>query len=127
MSQPTETRTFTVTGSPLILNRLTRLLALLHFASSYGHSGLFAMPLDGDGSEKVKVAGLSEALGFEVDCLFGVGYDVEIAYDKSYSGARLDRTNPVRWYTGPAANLYMDGDLKKTIPSMDYHHPKHQD
>lgn len=115
-----ETRTFTITASAVLLRRIERFLALLHYNSGFGHSGLFAMPLDGDGNEKVKVDGLDRRLAFEVDALGGVGYDVEIARDDSYSGRFLDRKRPARWYTGPAANLYKDGEIAKTIPSRDH-------
>ena len=115
-----ETRTFTITASAVLLRRIERFLALLHYNSGFGHSGLFAMPLDGDGNEKVKVDGLDRRLAFEVDALGGVGYDVEIARDDSYSGRFLDLKRPARWYTGPAANLYKDGEIAKTIPSRDH-------
>ena len=115
-----ETRTFTITASAVLLRRIERFLALLHYNSGFGHSGLFAMPLDGDGNEKVKVDGLDRRLAFEVDALGDVGYDVEIARDDSYSGRFLDRKRPARWYTGPAANLYKDGEIAKTIPSRDH-------
>lgn len=115
-----ETKIFMISASPAVLRRLERFLALLHYSSIFGHTGLFAMPLDGDGNEKVKVEGIDQRLGFEVDAIGGVGYDVEIARDNSYSGKFVDRARGSKWYTGPAANLYKDGDVVKTIPSADH-------
>lgn len=115
-----ETKTFAITASPTIMKRIERFLALLHFNSSFGHSGLFAMALDGDGNEKVSVDGIDRRLAHEVDLIGGVGYGVEIARDKNYGGAFLDRERENKWYTGPAANLYVNGEVKKTVPSTDY-------
>jgi hypothetical protein len=116
----TETKTFTITTSPAIMRRIERFLALLHFASNWGHSGIFGMPLDGDGSEKVKVDPIDRRLAHEVDAIGGVGYDIEIARDDSYSGYAINRERRSRFWTGPAANLYLDGEVRKTIPSRDH-------
>lgn len=80
-----ETRTYTITTSPDVQKRIEKFLALLHWNSRYGHSGTFAMPLDGDGQDTVTVdpePGYSKQVGN----LATVGYDVEIAYDNSFSG-----------------------------------------
>lgn len=116
----TETKTFTITAGPALMRRIERFLALLHFNSSFGHSAIFAMPLDGDGSEKVKIEPIDRRLAHEVDAIGGVGYHVELARDDSYSGYMLDRARESRWWTGPAANLYVDGEICKTIPSRDH-------
>ena len=118
------TRTFEITTSPDVMKRIERFLALLHFNSCFRHSGLFAMSLDGDGPENVEVKELDKRLCHEVDAIGGVGYDVEIARDESYGGMFLDKKRESKWYTGPAANLYKDGDVDKTIPSCDWKHPK---
>ncbi len=55
-----KTKTFTITTSPKLMKRIERFLALLHFNSSFGHSATFAMSLDGDGCEKVKVSDLEK-------------------------------------------------------------------
>lgn len=121
------TKTFEITTTLNIMKRLERFFALLHFNSGFGHSGLFAMSLDGDGNEKVNVASLDKRLGYEVDAIGGVGYGVEIARDNSYGGAFLDNARQSKWYTGPAANLYKDGDVSRTIPTSDWDHPKNGD
>lgn len=116
----TETKTFTITASPTLMRRIERFLALLHFNSSFGHSAIFGMALDGDGSEKVKVEPIDRRLASEVDCIGGVGYDIEIARDDSYSGYAVNRNRESRFWTGPAANLYLDGEIRRTVPSRDH-------
>ncbi len=122
-----ETRIFEITASPKLMKRIERFLAFLHFNSQFGHSGLFAMSLDGDGPENVVIKGLEKNLGYEVDAIGGVGYDIEIARDTKYSGAFIDSSRKSIWYTGQSASLYKDGDLVKTIPSCDWKHPKNGD
>ncbi len=121
-----ETRVFEITASSLLIKRIERFLAFLHFNSHFGHSGLFAMSLDGDGCEKVEIKGLDKRLSHEVDAIGGVGYDIEIARDTKYSGAFIDSSKESKWYTGPSVNLYRDGDIVKTLPICDWKHPKHQ-
>ena len=118
------TQIFEITTSPSVMKRLERFLALLHFNSGFGHSGTFAMALDGDGQENVQVKGIDNNLSYEVDAIGGVGYDVEIARDNSYSGVFTNKDKESKWYTGQAANLYKDGDLAKTIPNCDWSHKK---
>ena len=112
-------------SSEEVKSRFERLLAMLHRAAS-GHSGTFAMPLDGDGSERIIVDGLDKTIMYEAELIAGVGYDVEMANSKSYSGLFIDKNRQRRWYTGPAANLYNDGDIVKTVPSRDWNHPKNK-
>lgn len=122
---PKITKSFEITASSdILMRRFERMLAMLHFNSGYGHSGIFAMPLDGDGSEKIEIKGLDKALGYEVDAIGGVGYDIEIAGDNSYFGRFTDKNRQNYYYTGPAANLYKNGDLIKTVPSCDWGHEK---
>lgn len=58
MSTDTKQITVTITGSPNVILRIERFLALLHLSSIWGHSCTAAMDLDGDGSEKVRVSGI---------------------------------------------------------------------
>ena len=118
-----ETKVFEITTDSKIMRRFERFLALLHFNSGFGHSGLFAMALDCDGPEKVEIKNLDEQLSYEVDAIASVGYGVEIARDNSYSGVFLDKKRESIWYTGQAANLYKDGVISKTVPSCDWKHP----
>lgn len=112
-------------SSQKMVNRFERLLALIHKSSS-GHSSLFAIPIDGDGSDRIMIHGLPEGYIHEADLIAGVGYDVEVALDNSFSGKFINSDKEPKWYTGPAANLYKDGDVVKTCPSCDWNHPKNK-
>lgn len=92
----TQTRTYTVTGSPRLLDRFERLLALIHYAGAWGHSGRFGMPLDGDGPERIKIEPVPEERRKGVDRIGGVGYDVELAIDRGFSGVYVDRDRESR-------------------------------
>lgn len=114
-----ETQTFTVTATPDVMHRLERFLAMLHYNSGFGHSNHFGMYLDGDGSEKIDVHPIDKRLKHEVDLIGHTGYDVEIANSRGYSGLYIDRHKIRSWRTGPAANLYKDGEIHETSPSRD--------
>lgn len=119
-----ETKQFSITASPDVMRRIERFLALLHFSSSFGHSGVFAMALDGGGSEKVRVDPIDKRLAREIDLIGSVGYDVELARENSYGGRFIDKSKMPKWYTGPAANLYVDGEVRKTSPTSDWNWPQ---
>lgn len=53
-----ETRTYKVSGSPDILDRIERFLSMLHLNGTNGHSGTFCMVFDGDGADGVAVDGI---------------------------------------------------------------------
>ena len=109
------TKTFAITTSPDVMERFERFLALLHYNSCFGHSGLFAMPLDGDGSDKVEV---SPRLRFqhEVDLCAGIGGDVEIAYDDCYTVKRVSDMGS-NWVVKTGGILYKDYEQVKAVPS----------
>lgn len=114
-----ESKTFTITASPIVLRRIERFLALLHFNSRFGHSGLFAMPLDGDGNEKVHIQPIDKNLMRQVDLLGRIGYDVEIAGDVGYTGKFIDNNRENKWQVKPSpvegvGELYKNGQLVKT-------------
>ena len=111
------TKIFEITTSPRLMKRIERLLSLLHFNSSFGHSGLFGMSLDGDGNEKVQISNLEKELGYEVDAIGGVGYDIEIATDRGYVGNFIDTKKKSQWIVRRSASLYKNEELIKTVPS----------
>lgn len=122
-NRPEVTKTFTVTTSPELMARLERFLALLHFNSNFGHSGMFAMPLDGDGSEKIRVAELvgNAKLARQVDLIGGVGYDIEVARSVGYSGRFIDRERDNRWSVygnDETATLMKNGEVVKEVPNV---------
>ena len=111
-----ETMVFSVQASPRILRRFHRLLALLHYSSSFGHSGIFGMPLDGDGNDEISVEPRPPHQ-HEVDAVGSVGYDVELATDVGYSGLFKNHQKECPWASVPTATLFKDGKQIKTIPS----------
>jgi hypothetical protein len=111
-------KTFEIETSSQVMERLERFLALLHHNSNFGHSGLFAMPLDGDGCDKVTVSP-KPRFAHEVDLVGGIGGDVEIAQNGCYTVKKTEslKTN---WIVKPAAALYKNDELHKAIPSTIY-------
>ena len=105
-------KTYTIETSPVIHRRIERFLAMLHWNSAHGHSGTFAMPLDGDGSDKVSVSPVPQ-FSDEVSLIAGVGYDVEIAYDGCFSGKDIDRNRDSKWKTGTVPVLLKNGEIVK--------------
>ena len=94
-------------------------MALLHWNGKFGHSGTFAMFLDGDGSEELTVTPAPQHKN-AVDCIAGVGYDVEIAQDDSYTGLFTDRSRKSSWIVKDSTTIYERGEPIKTIPSKLY-------
>lgn len=114
------TKTFEITAAPELMERFERFLALLHFNSGFGHSGMFGMPLDGDGNEKLSVNPRpSRALAKEVECISHVGSGLEYALDGKYGFKKLDSSGAC-YYTLPAAHLCRDGKIIKTVPGEDW-------
>lgn len=62
------TKTYKITAKPEILKRVEAFIAHLQYVGNIGHSGLFAMGFDGDGSDKMTVEGIPDykKLGVEV-------------------------------------------------------------
>lgn len=83
----------TVKADKYTMVRFKRLLYMMQHASNVGHSGLFAMSVDGDGIEYIEVDGidfksLPEIIeGYQK---YG-GQDVEIATIDGYKFANLQR------------------------------------
>lgn len=88
------TKTFTITTSPSCMKVFERFLALLHWNSRHGHSGIFAMPLDG--WDKVTIDPAPEH-SIEVDLTAGIGFDVEIARENSYTGKFTNNSRTRYW------------------------------
>lgn len=107
------TKTFTITTTPELINRLERFFALLHFNSNFGHSNLFGMWLDGDGPDRFKVDGVDVSLSPEVSAIGGVGYGMEIAGKDCYGGQFIDRNRNPAWDTAPPGDLFKDGKIIK--------------
>jgi hypothetical protein len=104
---------FVVEGNADVVERLERFLALLNFNSSWGHSALFAMPLDGDGPDRIRISGIRKGLAREVELIGGVGYDVEVALDDCYSGKYLNREKEGNFKTGQKGVLFKGLEIHK--------------
>lgn len=86
-------RTFKITATADTMRKFETWLAFFHFNG--GHSGLFAMPFDGDGHERLSVdPAPDESLREPSQELAKLGVHVEIAYDGMYGGRYLDQTRP---------------------------------
>lgn len=76
-------------------------MTLIHHATHVGHSGLFAVPLDGDGDARVTVCPSPDpALRALANRVSAAAVDVEIAGCGSFRGERLDRSRKV-WLVTP--------------------------
>lgn len=84
-------------SSDRVRRRFERLVMMMDFSSKVGHSGTFAMPLDGDGSDVVSCDDLEPGLNNGVSRGGSIGFHVEIAYDDSYGGAFFDFGRTDRW------------------------------
>lgn len=84
------TKTFTVTTSPEVLARFEKFLCFLHYNG--GHSGLFAMPFDGDGHERFHVEPAPATGTRDWSRISDAGPEVEIACDKVCKAISLDRS-----------------------------------
>ena len=87
-------KTFTVTAEPKVMKRFERLLAMMHFCSSWAHTSYFGMPLDGDGPDRFSVAEVTaipkeerSKLAKEVEN--NMKGDLELAFDDSYGHRKL--------------------------------------
>ena len=98
---------FTITAPEEVMDRLEAFLAFMHYNG--GHSGLFAMPFDGDGADKLKVeppppekyrkpSGAIADAGGSVEIALGNGeYSSQfINYDKGTWKIRDDQKKPVK-------------------------------
>ena len=83
---------FRISASPEVMDRFERFLSFFHYNG--GHSGLFAMPFDGDGADCLKVSPAPpKENGKEMHEVSGSGADVEVAYDDSYDTKKLKRVD----------------------------------
>jgi len=100
---------FTITAHPDMMDRFEAFLAMLHYNG--GHSGLFAIPFDGDGNESLKIEPPPpEAYKKGVDGVAGTGASVEIAQGKGlYTGQFID-------YDRGTYRVTPDGKSAKTPP-----------
>lgn len=90
MRKGTITKTFVITATPNVMSKFERFLAFFHYNG--GHTGLFAMDFDGDGSDYMKVEPppLKKYGGDAVRIGGCIGGGVEIAREETYWAIPLD-------------------------------------
>jgi hypothetical protein len=111
------TKTFTITANKSVMKRFENFMCFLHYNG--GHSGLFAMSFDGDGSDVFKCDPppfpvlKSEEDGYSLfgKCA-GIGQDVEIASENYYYTYNLDRDRN-HYLVRPDGNFRISPDGKR--------------
>lgn len=98
MNNETVTRTFTVTASEDVMKRFEKFLCFLHFNG--GHSGTFAMPFDGDGSDKFEVYPPPHKGNKDWSRIASAGCDVEIAKNDRCESRPLNWDKPYYFVKG---------------------------
>jgi hypothetical protein len=95
MPKPQVKQTFTVTAPEDVMARFMRLLWMMQYSSSIGHSAYFGMPLDGDGSDRFYVQEIVD-LPQETKHAMAQQYEeanmsggVELAFDGSFGSRKL--------------------------------------
>lgn len=87
----TETRQYKITGDRLTLDRLERLMYLLEYNSAVGHSSPVGMSIDGDGADTIRISpSLKSKYRKGAEKITGVGWGIEMATDRGYSGMHTD-------------------------------------
>ena len=92
-----ETKTFTITTAPEVMRRFERLLCLMQSNCDIGHSATVGMSLDGDGADRFKVKESLRQYRDGARKIAGVGYSVELATGRGYSGLMQDYDRNCRW------------------------------
>jgi len=89
-------KTYTIRSTKEVFHKFETFLSFMHFNG--GHTGLFAMPFDGDGHEWLTVdPAPDESLRDVVHKVSGVGAGVEIAYAGETGVAFIDWDKTNRW------------------------------
>jgi len=89
-------KTYTIRATKGALHKFETFLAFMHYNG--GHTGLFAMPFDGDGWDVLKVdPAPPEDLREPAQGTASVGADVEIAYAGRTGVAFIDWSRTRKW------------------------------
>jgi len=106
-----ETKIFTIMAPSKIMRRLERFFALLNWYSNNNESTICAMSLDAKGSECIRVENIfNNQLQHEVKAISLCNFDINIAYDDSYSGGEL-LNEQNHYHTRPVATLYKNNEI----------------
>jgi len=89
-------RTYTIYATKEVFCELETFFAFMHYNG--GHTGLFAMPFDGDGHEMLTIdPAPDESLRTVVHGVSGIGAGVEIAYAGEAGVAFIDWDKTNKW------------------------------
>ena len=103
------THNFEITTTPEVMARIEGLMAMLHYNSAWGHSGTFAIWMDGDGPERVIIRRDDADAGFlhlrqGVSKVGDVGYDVEMADSGRFTGRFTNWHKESKWTFDKSGN-----------------------
>ena len=94
--------TVTIKGSSAVVRNVLMLLASLDWASSVGHSGTYAIPIDGDGSDSLSVtlpddvkSEIQEECASRCNAMSSYGGDVEEVGSSSGHCLQVRKTTKV--------------------------------
>jgi hypothetical protein len=112
------TKTFQITADEDVMKRFEHFMCFLHYNG--GHSGIFAMPFDGDGfdsfecyPEPEKITG-SDGYSLSGKCS-GIGQDVEIAEENGYSTVDILNFPYCKILPGGIYKFFEDGKIYKKV------------
>jgi hypothetical protein len=124
MNKKAITKTFTITtNNQETMDTFERFLCFLHYNG--GHSGIFGMEFDGDGSDRLKVdpAPAKDSRGYNDFSIINTGQDMEIACSSCYKSFPIDQNK--HYYKAKGRKLFKinrnDGteELKKDYSNED--------
>ena len=108
------TKTFTISCHPKLMKRFENFISMLYLYCSWGHSTMVAMFIDGDGSDDFKIDGFdaTKVPRKDISLISGVGQDIEVAHDDSFSTAKIKNGDVDFWYAKDGI-LYKNGKVYK--------------
>lgn len=110
------TKTFTITADESTMRRFENFLCFLHYNG--GHSGVFGMPFDGDGSDRLQCDPPPRKRNQDHHLIADGGPELELAYDSCFKSFSLDRSrNSYVAKNGVLSRVYPDGrvEIRKDI------------
>jgi hypothetical protein len=86
------TKTFTITASKEVMQRFEKFMCFLHYNG--GHTATFAMPFDGDGSDRFECDPPPDKGTRDWSHISDVGHEIEIALNDSCKSIPVDHCRP---------------------------------
>lgn len=104
----TVSKTFTFTATPEVMKRFENFLCFFHYNG--GHSGMFGMCFDGDGSDKLRCNPPPTKINRDSSLISHSVNELEIAYNDCYKSYALNRNrNQYKAKNGELTRIYSDG------------------